>query len=130
MGDAHLRIKIWPSINQPGFTFASQFDPMARRSEFNMTLLSIDLEPRAGVRIPQIPALHEFGHFLGLKHVQEGTSTPYGAEGSWEETDLMGAGWRFHPRHGQPWWKRVHRHRKTLGWSAPSDWEIQLNGLR
>ena len=103
---------------------------MARlSSEYNMTLLSTDLEPRAGRTIHQIPTLHEFGHFIGLHHVQHGTSTPYGAEGSWEQGDLMGEGWRFHPRHGDPWRQRMRRHRSELGWAAPSDWDIRLNGL-
>jgi hypothetical protein len=82
---------------------------------------SLDVQPRAS---GQIPAVHEFGHYIGLSHVNAAavpnapnSSIAYGA-GARQRGDIMGAGTRIEPWHAYPWCRQLRRH---LGGTQPRD---------
>jgi hypothetical protein len=50
------------------------------------------------------------GHYLGLHHVAEGTTTPYGAPGTHQQSDLMGEGSRLAGWHAKAWKNRMRTH--------------------
>jgi len=72
----------------------------------------------------QIAAVHEFGHYIGLSHVNAAavpsapnSTAAYGV-GTWQRGDMMGAGTRIEPWHAYPWCQRLRRH---LGGDQPRD---------
>lgn len=64
----------------------------------------------------QIPAVHEFGHYLGLEHVnaaearRRGVSTNSAIAYQSTTGDYMGSGTNFYPWHAFPWCKRLRQH--------------------
>lgn len=70
----------------------------------------------------QYAAVHEFGHYIGLSHVNAAavpnatnSTTAYGAS-TWQQGDMMGYGNRIEPWHAFPWCQRLRRH---LGGEQP-----------
>lgn len=95
----------------------------ARGGTTHGALDSRDLEPRAS---GQIPAVHEFGHYIGLQHVNAAavpqapnSSGAYGR--GYQRGDIMGGGTRIEGWHAYPWCRRLRRH---LGARQPgtTDW--------
>ena len=77
----------------------------------------------------QIAAVHEFGHYIGLSHVNAAavpnapnSRRAYGV-GAHQRADIMGAGTRIEEWHAYPWCQRLRRHLggdqpNTNGWHA------------
>lgn len=82
---------------------------------------NLDIEPKSS---GQIPAVHEFGHYIGLSHVLCASNAPrcYGEEGTWAHGDLMGGGTRIEAWHGRPWMRRFPRH--FVRWTRFFDFRV------
>ncbi len=90
----------------------------ARGGVTHGTLDSRDVVPKD---TGQIAAVHEFGHYIGLQHVNAASGedgwtsdAPYGV--GYQRGDIMGAGTRVEGWHAYPWCRRLRRH---LGGSQP-----------
>ena len=64
----------------------------------------------------QIAAIHEFGHYIGLSHVNAANARDdpngniaYGAT-PYQRADVMGSGTRIEEWHAYPWCQRLRRH--------------------
>ncbi|MEE9491901.1 MAG: hypothetical protein V3W04_00785 [Gammaproteobacteria bacterium] len=127
--NAHVIINSY-RINRDGFFRSGMqgpFSPAARQCSLNGcetigTMDTNDIYPKAS---GQITALHEFGHFIGLSHVnaREARNTDIDTNhdltyGSGDQArDLMGRGSDIANWHAYPWCRRLRRH---LGGNQPS----------
>jgi len=108
-----------------GFARSNMFTPgalsgLARGCAwlFNMSRGSLDTGDVYATSTGQFPVVHEFGHYIGLDHVNaasaraQGLSTngsvAYGLAN--QSSDYMGRGNRFAPWHAFPWCKRLREH--------------------
>lgn len=107
---SHLNLAIYrlhPSESY--FRSSMRIGGYCKRAISDGTLDHRDIDPRPD-GLHQVPAVHELGHYLGLDHVAAGTSTPYGAPGTWQNSDIMGAGMRLEAWHAWPWLHRLRLH--------------------
>lgn len=120
---AHCRIRVLRLHNAESFSRSSMHFPRwvdhLRRGISNTDgyLDHLDLNPKSS---GQITVLHEMGHYLGLSHVacDSNDDECYGASGSYQAGDLMGAGSRIEAWHAHPWKKRIREHVRDVRWNA------------
>lgn len=107
---SHLNLSIYrlhPS--ETFFRSSMALGGHCKRGMSDGSLDHLDIDPKPG-QFHQIAAVHELGHYLGLSHVAAGTPTPYGAPGSYQRGDIMGAGMRRDAWHAWPWLNRLPLH--------------------
>lgn len=145
-GAAHVVIRSYrlpdenPDQTQPfaRSNMHSPYAPAARRCSLRGNDVFGNMDSRDTRRKPsgQITAVHEFGHYIGLSHVNAAavpgatnSPTAYGVGGH-QRGDIMGTGSRIEAWHAYPWCRRLRRHLRgeqprSTGWlgSNPLIWQ-------
>jgi hypothetical protein len=137
--DAHVVVNCsrLSEVDDRTSNMEAPFDPISRRrscwgEESYGNLDSNDLNEKPG---GQIAAVHEFGHCIGLNHVNPSGAgdEEYGQFGTVQRADIMGVGNVIAPWHAYPWCRRLRLHLggdqpTDIGWHSrrPLKWETRV----